>query len=72
MSKELLEELKEFRNEMHSISKEQLIVAGRPIIKIDPLRVKIVIDGMIQREKERHQKDYRDSGFTDDFGVYME
>lgn len=75
MSKELLEEVKSLRQEMFNASKEHLIYNGRPIIKIDPVRVRVVLDGMIEREEKRLKpvvEEYKDSGFTDDFGIHME
>tara|TARA_R110000822_G_scaffold67423_9_gene164232 strand:+ start:379 stop:600 length:222 start_codon:yes stop_codon:yes gene_type:complete len=65
----LLHEVKRLRADMQHSSNE----GGR----VDPLRVALALDSMIKACEDIEDsiemlKEFKDSGFTDDFGVHME
>ena len=65
----LLNEVKRLRADMQHSSNE----GGR----VDPLRVALALDSMIKACEDIEDsiemlKEFKDSGFTDDFGVHME
>tara|TARA_R110002167_G_scaffold63865_1_gene180623 strand:+ start:3337 stop:3558 length:222 start_codon:yes stop_codon:yes gene_type:complete len=65
----LLNEVKRLRADMQHSSNE----GGR----VDPLRVALALDSMIKACEDIEDsiemlKEFKDSGFTDDFGIHME
>lgn len=57
----LLREVERLRDEMKAAQGEGS--------RIDPLRVAIALSSIVDRYRP---KEFKDSGFTDDFGVHME
>ena len=65
----LLHEVKRLRADMQHAANE----GGR----VDPLRVALALDSMIKACEDIEDsiemlKEFKDSGFTDDFGIHME